>query len=62
MLGCLKERNLDHNEPGARLQMPGDRSVGTPFCLVTPNWQCQLPNYPYQGNEPEGFHQKGGDS
>ena len=25
------------------------------FCLVTPNWQCQLPNFPYQGNDPHGF-------
>lgn len=25
------------------------------FCLVTPNWQCQLPGYPYQGNDPKGF-------
>jgi len=25
------------------------------FCLVTPNWQCQLPGYPYSGNDPHGF-------
>ena len=25
------------------------------FCLVTPNWQCTLPDYPYQGPEPDGF-------
>jgi len=25
------------------------------FCLVTPNWQCQLPGYPYQGSDPKGF-------
>lgn len=25
------------------------------FCLVTPNWQCQLPGYPYAGPEPDGF-------
>lgn len=25
------------------------------FCLVTPNWQCQLPGFPYQGPEPKGF-------
>lgn len=25
------------------------------FCLVTPNWQCALPGYPYQGNDPHGF-------
>ena len=25
------------------------------FCLVTPNWQCRLPGFPYQGSDPEGF-------
>ncbi|MDC0737836.1 MSMEG_0569 family flavin-dependent oxidoreductase [Cognatishimia sp. SS12] len=25
------------------------------FCLVTPNWQCRLPEFPYKGNDPEGF-------
>ena len=25
------------------------------FCLVTPNWQCQLPGYPYAGADPHGF-------
>ena len=25
------------------------------FCLVTPNWQCKLPGFPYQGSDPKGF-------
>ncbi|MCP3467310.1 MSMEG_0569 family flavin-dependent oxidoreductase [Bradyrhizobium sp. CCGUVB23] len=25
------------------------------FCLVTPNWQCQLPGFPYAGKDPHGF-------
>ena len=25
------------------------------FCLVTPNWQCALPGYPYDGADPDGF-------
>jgi putative flavoprotein involved in K+ transport len=25
------------------------------FCLVTPNWQCQLPGFPYAGGDPKGF-------
>ncbi|MGD8570510.1 MAG: MSMEG_0569 family flavin-dependent oxidoreductase [Gammaproteobacteria bacterium] len=25
------------------------------FCLVTPNWQCQLPGFHYQGDDPDGF-------
>ena len=25
------------------------------FCLVTPNWQCTLPDYQYSGKDPNGF-------
>jgi putative flavoprotein involved in K+ transport len=25
------------------------------FCLVTPNFQCRLPDFPYPGPEPDGF-------
>jgi len=25
------------------------------FCLVTPNWQCRLPGFPYDGHDPDGF-------
>jgi putative flavoprotein involved in K+ transport len=25
------------------------------FSLVTPNWMCRLPGYPYAGDEPDGF-------
>lgn len=25
------------------------------FCLVTPNWQCTLPGFPYSGDNPDGF-------
>ena len=25
------------------------------FCLVTPNWQCTLPGYPYAGDDPDGY-------
>ena len=28
------------------------------FCLVTPNWQCRLPNWPYNGNDPDGYMNK----
>ncbi len=28
------------------------------FCLVTPNWQCTLPGFPYAGGDPKGFMQK----
>ena len=30
-------------------------SAGTRSALVTPNWQCQLPGYPYDGGDPHGF-------
>jgi putative flavoprotein involved in K+ transport len=28
------------------------------FCLVTPNWQCTLPGFPYKGAAPFGFMKK----
>ncbi len=28
------------------------------FCLVTPNWQCALPGWPYAGHDPHGFMKK----
>ena len=28
------------------------------FCLVTPNWQCALPGWPYAGTDPHGFMKK----
>ena len=28
------------------------------FCLVTPNWQCRLPGFPYDGHDPDGFMDK----
>lgn len=28
------------------------------FCLVTPNWQCRLPGFPYDGDDPQGFMTK----
>ena len=28
------------------------------FCLVTPNWQCQLPGHDYRGPDPHGFMKK----
>lgn len=25
------------------------------FCLVTPNWQCRMPDFPYAGDDPDGY-------
>ena len=56
---CLKEREIDHivfekNRIGHSWR---DRRWDS-FCLVTPNWQCQLPGYHYNGSDPNGFMQK----
>ena len=56
---CLKEKKIDHivfekNRIGHSWRSKRWDS----FCLVTPNWQCQLPGYPYQGDDPHGFMPK----
>mgnify|MGYP005739987025 FL=1 len=28
------------------------------FCLVTPNWQCRLPEWHYRGDDPNGYMAK----
>jgi putative flavoprotein involved in K+ transport len=53
---CLRQRGVEHvvveaNEVGHEWRARRWDS----FCLVTPNWQCKLPGYPYQGNDPDGF-------
>jgi putative flavoprotein involved in K+ transport len=53
---CLTQRGIEH------IVLERDR-VGhewrdrrwDSFCLVTPNWQCQLPDFPYSGDDPDGF-------
>lgn len=56
---CLKERGIDHivfekNQIGYSWRCKRWDS----FCLVTPNWQCQLPGFQYPGSDPNGFMQK----
>ncbi|MBE9045769.1 MSMEG_0569 family flavin-dependent oxidoreductase [Pleurocapsales cyanobacterium LEGE 10410] len=56
---CLKNKGVDHiilekNYVGYSWQ---EQRWDT-FCLVTPNWQCTLPGYHYQGDDPEGFMEK----
>ena len=53
---CLTEQGVDHvvldrNRPGYDWR---ERRWDS-FCLVTPNWQCQLPGFPYAGPDPDGF-------
>jgi putative flavoprotein involved in K+ transport len=53
---CLTEHGVDHLvlERDRLGHEWTDRRWDT-FCLVTPNWQCQLPGYPYPGDDPDGF-------
>jgi putative flavoprotein involved in K+ transport len=53
---CLGQRGIEH------LVLERDRVAQDwrdarwdSFCLVTPNWQCRLPGFPYAGDEPDGF-------
>ncbi|MBD2459777.1 MSMEG_0569 family flavin-dependent oxidoreductase [Oscillatoria sp. FACHB-1407] len=56
---CLNERGFDHiifekNQIGYSWRSKRWDS----FCLVTPNWQCQLPGFAYPGSDPHGFMKK----
>jgi putative flavoprotein involved in K+ transport len=56
---CLKERGIEH-------LIFEKHTIGhewrsrrwDSFCLVTPNWQCQLPGFPYASDDTHGFMQK----
>ena len=53
---CLKQRNIEHIIfEKYQIAHSWQEKRWDSFCLVTPNWQCQLPGYPYQGAEPGGF-------
>jgi putative flavoprotein involved in K+ transport len=56
---CLKERGVDHVLfEKYQIAHSWRTKRWDSFCLVTPNWQCQLPGYPYPGENPQGFMQK----
>ena len=56
---CLKERGIGHLVfEKHRLGEAWRSKRWDTFCLVTPNWQCQLPGFHYQGNDPHGFMAK----
>ena len=53
---CLCEQGVSH------VVLERDRMASSwrkerwdTFCLVTPNWQCRMPSYPYTGDDPDGF-------
>ncbi|NEQ34586.1 MAG: MSMEG_0569 family flavin-dependent oxidoreductase [Leptolyngbya sp. SIO4C5] len=56
---CLQERGIDHLIFEKHKIAHSWRSKRwDTFCLVTPNWQCRLPGYPYSGDDPDGFMQR----
>jgi putative flavoprotein involved in K+ transport len=53
---CLKQRAIDHVVlEKHRLAHEWRQRRWDSFCLVTPNWQCRLPGFPYRGPDPQGF-------
>jgi putative flavoprotein involved in K+ transport len=53
---CLQYRGIDHLVlEQHQIAHAWRHQRWDSFCLVTPNWQCQLPGFPYPGNDPEGF-------
>ncbi|RKN05798.1 MSMEG_0569 family flavin-dependent oxidoreductase [Streptomyces radicis] len=52
----LRERGIDHVVVEAhRVGHEWRERRWDSFCLVTPNWQCRLPGFPYAGDDPDGF-------
>jgi len=52
----LKQRRIKHIVlEQARIADAWRTKRWDSFCLVTPNWQCRLPDFPYPGNDPDGF-------
>src|SRR5437762_7308442 len=57
---CLKQRGVDHVVlEKSRVAHEWREHRWDTFCLVTPNWQCRLPGFPYSGPDPKGFMVKG---
>lgn len=55
----LKERGIEHVIFEKNRMAEAWRSQRwDSFCLVTPNWQCDLPGFPYSGDDPKGFMKK----
>lgn len=56
MSHCLQQRGVDHLVIEKRSLVHTWRTQRwDSFCLVTPNWQCNLPGWPYTGTDPHGF-------
>lgn len=56
MSHCLGERDVAHVVlERDRLGHDWRERRWDSFCLVTPNWQCDLPGFSYRGTDPHGF-------
>ena len=51
----LTERGIDHVILEKGQIGESWRNRWDSFCLVTPNWSVQLPGFPYDGGDPDGF-------
>ena len=55
----LQQRSIDHLVIEKQTPMHAWRNQRwDAFSLVTPNWQCALPGWPYAGPDPHGFMKK----
>lgn len=53
---CLTDRSIDHVVLERREVANSWRTERwDSLRLLTPNWQCRLPGYAYEGNDPDGF-------
>ncbi|MEM1238328.1 MAG: MSMEG_0569 family flavin-dependent oxidoreductase [Cyanobacteria bacterium P01_H01_bin.26] len=56
---CLKQRGIENIVfEKSKIAHSWRSKRWDSFCLVTPNWQCTLPGYPYPGSELNGFMQR----
>lgn len=56
---CLKRKGIDHLILEKHfIGYSWQEKRWDTFCLVTPNWQCTLPDFPYSGDDPDGFMEK----
>lgn len=56
---CLKASGIDHLVfEKEKIAHSWRAKRWDSFCLVTPNWQCLLPGFPYRGDDPNGFMQR----
>src|SRR5271157_389315 len=56
MSRCLSERSIDHVVlERSEVANSWRTQRWDSLRLLTPNWQCRLPSYAYDGDDPDGF-------